>query len=784
MPPRKKLNFSQQDIDSQLQSIHLLDSSSATENLETLGPIIKNISESRQLPAYLSTINGLIDSKDEEIQKICRENYIDFVASVSTLLKVRSHTVDLRKRVEVLDTSVASAGKGLASKKKELLQNRKTAANLDSGIDTLQSCLRILDVIKRVRDMIKEGRYWSALRSIDEIQALPPNALSQTPLYTHLLSSLPSLRTQIKDAVNASKITFLLEIREASADIGKLALEAMRQRARRWRSRRDKEPNLRNLRVGSAVELVSNEKIERKPYLLPVNLLDNDKVKLDLSPLHQSIQIYTALSALPELQASYQRDRKEQASLIMASVTAPTLIGALPILTQSLLGFFVVETEVLRTTIGFRNWGQVEELWEDVLGQLVERLENGLRYERDPETIVGIKDILTPFVQSIEIYDFDTTRLQAILSSMFTKHVGFLIKEFSVVFEKAVTDDDSQPMVLTSASERDNILATCWMPAETATALVKQSLPIVLPFSNLFYTSCTEIRRFVEKFYYFTDGASHYFKNVDSALRNTLDTLLSEHLSKKLDARIPSTSSLFQAAQVITNIEHFLAALPELEQQLAKLRTTRTGGQIRLTSAASFEHSMQVAKDRINSLIRAKLDDFFDDVTEYQWTPPQPGDRQSMYLEELYHWLMTVVDSLPLEEKYKAGAFKAAVDHVASYLLNFLCGPIVPMLNENGISNILVDVDFLETEFKAVGREELGSCFNEIRQTTSLILNNTLSSYLQPAARRSTFANVNPKNLAVILEKLIKYGSSSRNPAERDAAERRKKDLEAIVRLG
>lgn len=59
---------------------------------------------------------------------------------------------------------MASIGRNLASKKKELLHNRKTGTNLDQAIDTLQSCLRVLDVVKRVRDMIKEGRYWSALR--------------------------------------------------------------------------------------------------------------------------------------------------------------------------------------------------------------------------------------------------------------------------------------------------------------------------------------------------------------------------------------------------------------------------------------------------------------------------------------------------------------------------------------------------------------------------------------------------------------------------------------------
>lgn len=87
----------------------------------------------------------------------------------------------------------------------------------------------------------------------------------------------------------------------------------------------------------------------------------------------------------------------------MTDNTSNQLIGALPTLTQSLLGFFVVEIDVLRTTIGFRDWRQVEELWDDVVVQLVERLENGLRYERDPDTIIAIKDVLTPFVQTIEV---------------------------------------------------------------------------------------------------------------------------------------------------------------------------------------------------------------------------------------------------------------------------------------------------------------------------------------------------------------------------------------------
>lgn len=112
---------------------------------------------------------------------------------------------------------------------------------------------------------------------------------------------------------------WLLKIRENSGEIGRLALEAMETRTRRWRSRREKEPLLRMSRVGSAVELVTYEKIECTSLIhilkllahpLVVNVLDNERLSVDFKPLYQCIHIYTALDSLDELQRSYQADRK------------------------------------------------------------------------------------------------------------------------------------------------------------------------------------------------------------------------------------------------------------------------------------------------------------------------------------------------------------------------------------------------------------------------------------------------------------------------------------------
>jgi exocyst complex component 6 len=40
-------------------------------------------------------------------------------------------------------------------------------------------------------------------------------------------------------------------------------------------------------------------------------------------------------------------------------------------------------------------------------------------------------------------------------------------------------------------------------------------------------------------------------------------------------------------------------------------------------------------------------------------------------------------------------------------------------MNENAISNVLVDVDFLEAEFRRIGRSHLTDVFAELRSVSS-----------------------------------------------------------------
>ncbi|KAG7096752.1 hypothetical protein E1B28_004164 [Marasmius oreades] len=772
MPPRKRTQFTQESIDQQLQQIHLLDQSSSSENLEQLGPIIKQIHANKQQEAYLRTIQDLMQSKDAEIEKICGENYQEFIASVSTLFTVKSYTERMKENIATLDSSVSQLGRGLVEKKRNLLQSRKTASNLDEAIDTLQACLRVLDVVHRVGEMIQEGKYWSALRSLDDVQNLPQTSLSQTPFYQHLLSSLPSLRTQVKNAVTASMKQWLLEIRNNSGEVGKLALEAMEIRTRRWRTRREKDPLLRMSRVGSAVELVTYERTE-------FNIFDNEQLKVDFKPLYQCIHIYTALESLGELQKSYQADRKAQSDLILP---APLPLGSLPSITEQISGFFIVETHVLETTGTFRSEREVEELWEGVVARLTSSIGSALANETAPDSFLRVKECLIGFIMSLESPLYSTTTLHSFIIVLFEKYTQLLESQFSRRFDGIIQQDDYLPMLVQSEQEINTVLDVVFLSRNKKQELQQAALPQNLPWSQTFYLCCEDVRGFIQKFYAFVEGVSQHHRNIDELLSKSLDRLLINHISGAINQRLGAIPNLSQIAQLVTNVEYFQTTCTELERSLTNLRTAQRGGTIRLNACSSFETILSRALSRINSLIQSKLNDFFE-PSEYDWTPSSRDHAPSMYLIELVNWLTTVVDSLDVKETYKDEIYKGSVSYIAECLMDFLVGKNIPMLNENAISNVLVDVDFIEDQLRTVGMSHLSTVFIELRMTTSIVLNNTVQEYLVPANRHTSYVTVKYKWLAALLDKLAKYGTSRRDASSRELGERRRKEADAVGSL-
>jgi exocyst complex component 6 len=79
--------------------------------------------------------------------------------------------------------------------------------------------------------------------------------------------------------VTASLKTWLFDLRNVSRQVGRLALDAMEVRKKRWAARKEKEPQLKLCQLGGAVELITSEKIECKHALLSLSVRTDAEIR-------------------------------------------------------------------------------------------------------------------------------------------------------------------------------------------------------------------------------------------------------------------------------------------------------------------------------------------------------------------------------------------------------------------------------------------------------------------------------------------------------------------------
>ena len=72
---------------------------------------------------------------------------------------------------------------------------------------------------------------------------------------------------------------------------------------------------------------------------------------------------------------------------------------------------------------------------------------------------------------------------------------------------------------------------------------------------------------------------------------------------------------------------------------------------------------------------------------------------------------------------------------------------------------------------------------SSLAQIASIVMSDQVQQFLNPTIRQSSYANIRPKRLQSVLEKLARYGSQCRDQPSRERWNRRQKEAESIGRL-
>lgn len=286
--------------------------------------------------------------------------------------------------------------------------------NIDEATQSLGLCLEVLGLANRVSDLLKAKKHYSALRTLDELQNVHLKEVVQYDVADMIQQSVPAMQGMVKEAVMVDLNQWLYRIREMSQLLGQVAFDQTELRRRRQKERVEKSPYLSRwidvcqpginanrlelFKLNSAIELVLDEREE-------FDVLDNEHVKIDFTPLFECLHIHESLGERDEFRVTYATVRRQQKELLMPSSLSFTNedIGSLNQLLEGIAGFSLLEKATMRKTGNFRSATDVDELWDSMCKKAIAIMTPALEGITVADTLLKVKNILALFIQTMDV---------------------------------------------------------------------------------------------------------------------------------------------------------------------------------------------------------------------------------------------------------------------------------------------------------------------------------------------------------------------------------------------
>ncbi|KAI9202809.1 uncharacterized protein BJ171DRAFT_583617 [Polychytrium aggregatum] len=182
-------------------SVKEADGADGVDNFDQISYSITQIFQSGKEIPFTEQLNFFINRKEAEIEKMCNFHYQEFVQSVDQLLKVRVGTASIRTKLNNLNKEIQQSGSKILDKRREIVEFRRTQVNIESTIESLQSCLFILNIMGKIQTQINSKKYYSALRMLEDLQSNKIKLIKDFKFMEHISGCIPKMKQSIIDAV-------------------------------------------------------------------------------------------------------------------------------------------------------------------------------------------------------------------------------------------------------------------------------------------------------------------------------------------------------------------------------------------------------------------------------------------------------------------------------------------------------------------------------------------------------------------------------------------------------
>lgn len=751
--------------------------------LDSLAPIITDALKANALADFITKLNAIVKGKDTELNELSFNSAHDINTCIDTIDQVSRQSDDLNQSMLQVNDMLNKSVYMLISKKEALIKSKETERKINDTIVVLNLCIQVLEITNKIHDWIKQKKYFSALKLIEELMSIHLNKVKDFSFSVKIHNSIPHLTGMIKEESfdNLSKC-LSTQIERKFDVIGDCIFLNLAELQDNWEKLRSDpaNPALLPHRLNSSIEL------SMRNASLHLDIFNSRKLAIPLGAIYDCILVYQSLNEMPVLIAAYHKEWMKKYQRIIYPITLSSNANekqALyhePVVTfanlndlaaylQKIAAFFVVDKQLnTRTKFDLRTNATSDDLWESfaiklkpVLINFVTKSEWGID---DLGTVADYKNLIGNFLQVMENSLYKITDLYEVLTLIFKDYFcPIMIQHFRLEFLESIQSDHYMPLVVTTKNQYDSVMQICWYKKDSSFAPKNvKSLPISFPFSEDYVHYCLGVRTLLQDIIDFT--SEHYNNDMTELnqiiVNNIFERVLGDErgfgICNDIKDFINKNSNNKEiVAQSYTNLEYYLYSLYEIGKLIDRslrgyngigIINIDTNSTFKLKAIELFTSVRKFSEDAIFRMVDQKVKELLDTVEYDDWLP-QTSNKDpnvfvldfSLFLENLFN---SIFSNLPTSFR-TLGLFRS-FDSIAEYFLKMLYS--ARHFNRTAIENFDLDVKHLENTMAELssstdteeqnGSVPLQSTFVELRQSIDLLLLNNYEEYTKDSAFR------------------------------------------------
>ncbi|CEP25112.1 unnamed protein product [Cyberlindnera jadinii] len=733
---------------------------SSNNYLEQLVPIIKTHLKENTVKDLVAELISENERKDDELVAAVSEKEESINIAASEIAEISTDAASMNDQIKDIGGHLAKTSNLTFEKKFQLLALKKDINKIQESEILLNKVLQVLELTDRTHTLIKENKFFSALKNLNDLNALDKDFDRDFQFLKNINESIPILKNLIKNESISLLKRDLGTLDSKFGSFGEEYFNAYASLITRWEEFKTQRKEYERFKINSPVEIslrssyVQNELPHISSFIkftfiydthLIFQTLGEDEIlkyELNSELSRRREKVFYPFVPSDSKNLAFQEYVKDNEKLLSFM--------------QKLTGYLIFYRTIcarLPETIAIN----MNDLWENLSAKICTHLRNLILNEvREIPKITEIKRMLGIFCLILERYDMNHDQFYSLLIICYKKYTQLANFAFTNEFVHSAEDDDSMPMSIYDAKLYKKITSVCWYDDDRSLDQIK--FPLTLPFSTIYPMACAQVRNYMTqqnaflKEYYKYDTSSvnrMSVENIDNVLLNAINNYYVRKLKDSLTRE--------ELSQNLINLEYFLIMSKEISQDLSEVYEMN----ISLKAIEAFSKTRKDTEQKMMDFVDSKMGDLLE-LIDWDWTGHVVNSEPTFFIRDISDFLQNLFNSalLKLPLSVKTLLLFRAFDLIAKEFWGNMMEQ--PRITRAAVANFDRDICYIEAVTKELNpsrdqntsRDSLQSMFVKLRQAINLLKQGNLNEYQDQSKRLKYFDQLKAEEAYSLINKL------------------------------